>query len=280
MEERQHVQEHVAAAESPGRVQHPRVGVEVVVGEHRALGLAGGARGVEERREVVGLARHGVEGVGHRAARLDQGAVLSGAEGEGLADGVALAQPGDAVRRLRPRHHQPGLGVAEEVVELALGIRGVERQVDRARAQACEVEDERARRLLHLHRDAVAGRDAALAHQVRVAGRLGLDVGVGPRRAGRRFEAGGGAVGGEMCVKECVEVGVRHRSFRKAGWMERVPRRRNGSGQADRKEGTGHSTTETGPDCVLPHAPTRRPADQERSRPGRILGAHADDSAS
>ena len=178
--------------------------------EHRALGLAGGTRGVEERGEVVGLPLDRVEALGHRAARLDQGAVFVRAESQRLTDAVTLAQPGDRVQELRPRHHHPGLGIAEEVVQLPLRIRGVEREIDGARAQAREVEDERLRRLLHLHRNAVAGFDAPLAHQARVARRSGLDVGPGPHRAVGGFEAGGGAVGGEVRFEECVQVGVVH----------------------------------------------------------------------
>src|SRR5262249_29875694 len=49
----------------------------------------------------------------------------------------------------------------EEIFELGECVGGVERQIDRARAQCREVEDQRLRRFLDLHRDAVAGLDPA-----------------------------------------------------------------------------------------------------------------------
>ena len=159
--------------------------------------LAGSAGGVEQRGEVVGAALHRVETIRHRPARLDEGAALSGAEGERLADTVLPAQPGDAARRRRSRHHQPGLGIAEEVVQLPFRIRRVEWQVDRACPQAREVEDERPRRLLHLHRDAIAGHNAPLVHQARVARRLGPQrpprtIPRRPVSRGRRWSGRGG----------------------------------------------------------------------------------------
>ena len=125
VEDGEHVQERVAFAESPGLVQHLRVREQVGVREHRTLRLAGGARGVEQRGEVAGPALDGVEPVGHRAARLDQGAVVVRAEGERLAGAVPFAQPGDRVQRFRSRHHQSGLGIAEEVVQLRSGYAGL-----------------------------------------------------------------------------------------------------------------------------------------------------------
>ena len=211
VEDREHVQEHVALAEPPGLVQHLCVRVEVRVGEHRALRLAGGARRVEQRGEVAGAAFDGVEGIRHRAARLDQGAVVAHSEGERLVDAVPFAERRESFRRLGSSHHESRLGIAEEVVQLPIRIRGVEREIDRARAQAREVEDECPRGLLHLHRDAVARRHAPFGHHVRTAGRRRLDVGPGPQHPVRGFEAGCGAVSGEMRFEECVEVGVRHR---------------------------------------------------------------------
>ena len=209
----EHVQEHLAFAEAPGFVQHLGIREQVGVGEHRALRLAGGAGGVEERGEVAGLALDGVETIGHRLARLDEGAVVVLAEGERFAGTVPLAQHRESFCRFGSRHHQSWLGIPEKVVQLPFRIRKVERQIDGAHAQAREVEDERPWRLLDLHRDAIAGRNAPLAHEARVARRFRLDIGVRPHRAGRGFQAGGRAVGGEMSREQRVEIRVLHRSF-------------------------------------------------------------------
>ena len=51
--QRQGVEQRVRLAEAPGVDQRQRVRGEIAVGQHGALGAPGGARGVEQRREVV-----------------------------------------------------------------------------------------------------------------------------------------------------------------------------------------------------------------------------------
>ena len=189
--------EHVAPAETPRGVQHLGVGEQVGVRKHRSLRLSGGAGGVEQRREIAGPARDGVESAGHRAARLHQGAVVVRAERERLTCSSAFAELRECIHRLGPHHDHLRLGVAEKIVQLALRVGRVEGQVGGARTQAREVENERSRRLLHLHRNAVAGRDTPLDHQVGVAGRLGLHIGERPNLATRGLQAGRRTVGGE-----------------------------------------------------------------------------------
>src|SRR3546814_9305265 len=52
------VDQHVVRGEAPGVAQRQRVRAEVGVAQHGALGAPGGAAGVEDRSQVVAVARH------------------------------------------------------------------------------------------------------------------------------------------------------------------------------------------------------------------------------
>ena len=80
--DRQRVDQHVLVGEAPVVDQAVGVRREIVVRQHRALGTAGGARGVEDRGEVVIGARDGCErriglGGGIRQRSLAVGAQAS-----------------------------------------------------------------------------------------------------------------------------------------------------------------------------------------------------------
>jgi hypothetical protein len=66
VEDRQSVQQHVVGPEAPNLVQHQRIGRQIAVAQHRALGPPGGAGGIQDRRDIVGRARHGREFVRSR----------------------------------------------------------------------------------------------------------------------------------------------------------------------------------------------------------------------
>ena len=57
--------------------------------------------------------------------------------------------------KLRPADEERGLGVAQEIADLARRVGGVERQVDGTRPCGRKVEHERLGTLLHLHRHPV-----------------------------------------------------------------------------------------------------------------------------
>ena len=88
MEERQHGQVAVVARDAPAGHEVDGVGGEVVVREHRALGSAGGARRVDDRRRLVavdGQARHAA------GARLAPRAPASSTSTTGLPAGNSAA---------------------------------------------------------------------------------------------------------------------------------------------------------------------------------------------
>jgi hypothetical protein len=128
--------------------------------ERRTLRTAGRARRVEDCGKIVRLRVHGDERGRFVARAVPQlaAAAVDGEHERAVADRLDHADaPGAA-------HDHARLGVAEEILELALLIRRVERQVDESGAQAREVEGEHLPMLVRLHGDAIA-RHAARAHE-------------------------------------------------------------------------------------------------------------------
>jgi hypothetical protein len=208
--ERQRVKEHVLVGETPALHQHLRVGGEIAVAEHRALGAAGGSRGVEDGGEV-GLGAGDVGEPGGRAhGGLDQRALAAGIERVEGGDAVALRHRREAVAPGRIAHHQGRLGVADEIVELRQRIGAVERQIDRARPQRREIEHQVFGRLLHLHGHAVAGLHAALAQHIGEAARHRQHVRIGDG-APMRLDDQRLARGGDTTADEIEKIAAHGR---------------------------------------------------------------------
>ena len=80
------------------------------------------------------------------------------------------------------------LRVAEEILDLRRRVGRVERKEDRARAQAREIQQNRVRRFLDLHGDAIARRHAARAQKVRDARRARMKIAIGDLARFRRLD--------------------------------------------------------------------------------------------
>ncbi len=157
--DRQGVDQHVLLREAPGVDQRPGVGRQVGVGQHRPLGPAGGAGGVDDGGEIIVRAGDRLE-----LRRLDCSQFGERALAR-LVEGLdpRAREAGDflhALARLGIADDQPRLGVPDEVADLRERIGRVEGQIDRPRPQRRQVEHEVAGRLLHLHGDPFAGLDA------------------------------------------------------------------------------------------------------------------------
>ena len=201
------------------------------MGQHRALGAAGGARGVEQRREVVGRALDRREGFRRRVGRVRQAALALGVE----RDERRARLVGRGLQRLAPGRvadEDRGLGVADEVLDLGRGVAGVERQEDAAGADRAEVEHDRLDRLLDLGGDPVAGLHAEADEGVGHPAGAGDEVGVGDALAGGGLDRGGGGVG-DVVREEGEEIGV-HGVHRMRGVRTR---RRGRQGRAHRVGG-------------------------------------------
>ncbi len=124
VEERERQQEAIVGGEAPGVDQHARVGAQIAVRDHGALGRAGRAGRVDERGR-----RGGIEG---RVDRRDD------------AGRRRLRQQVDAPCRhvryaptwLIDDHHRLRRRVAEDVIHLAVAIQDVDRDDNHAKPRA------------------------------------------------------------------------------------------------------------------------------------------------
>ena len=121
------------------------------MGQHRALGPARGARGVEDRRQIVGARGHRRrQRVGSAIAAVAQAAAAVGVQR--VQRRAASAMPVIS-RPASPAvaDHQARRCVAEEIVQLRGGIGGVQRQKHQPAAHAGGIDRQRLRRLGDLH---------------------------------------------------------------------------------------------------------------------------------
>ena len=208
--QRQGVQQRVRLAEAPGVDQRQRVRGEIAVGQHGALGAPGGARGVEQRREVVVTDRHDRRLQRFLVESIDQIALTVGVQRRDL--GRSDAERRDLGAPGRVAHDQGRLGIAEEIVELRERVGGVQRQVDRATAQAGEVEQQVRDALLDLDRDPVAGADPQARQARRQAGAALVQAAVGEAAAVRDLDRDALRCGLHPAMDQLVEIGHGARS--------------------------------------------------------------------
>ena len=129
------------------------------MGDHSALGAAGGAGGVEDGGQVVGVAVRDLVQRRQALGQVGQAAAARRIHGVKLRHAGGLGDGAQAIQRLGPHQEGPWLGVAEEVGDLVCLVGGVERQVDGANLQAAEIEEDGVGRFLDLH-----GHPIALGH--------------------------------------------------------------------------------------------------------------------
>ena len=111
---------------------------QIPVGEHDALRRARGARGVRQGDDVVGVHRHllgqrRAEELRERPDAVGQGRGRVRPEHVHRLDGGALGGLEGGLEEQRHGDEQPRAGVEELVVDLALGVRGVDRRDDARR---------------------------------------------------------------------------------------------------------------------------------------------------
>lgn len=179
VEHRQRVHQHVGRGKAPAIAQGLGVRDQVAMGQHGAFRAAGGARGIEDRGEIIGCTRHRLR---QRRGRVglqfggcgDRHAAPCDHRARGLGDGV--------------EDQQRGRGVAEEIVELGRGIGGVERHEDRAGGDGGEAEDQRLGRFGDLAEHPIAGAHATRLKGTGPLGHQPAQVGVVEARAVRRVQ--------------------------------------------------------------------------------------------
>ena len=175
MEQRQGVQQHVVVPPAPAPAQGYGIGADVVMGQHRALGAARGAGGVHQGGQVIAIAFGYVMAWLCGIHGLHEAAAASPQRQHGPA-----AVPTRHVSARRVPHEQPGLRIGKKVRHLSGGVGGIERHIDPARLQRCQVQGHGLGRLADLGQHPVAGRHADLGEHRGQAGSSLRQMGVCP----------------------------------------------------------------------------------------------------
>ena len=150
--------------------------------QHRALAAPGRAAGVDDRREVVGLLDGDLMPVALSGRPLQQAAAAVVVKGEHMrhrATGALRAISADPADVAARTHDERRLGIADEVLDLAALVGGIERQVDEAGAQHRQVQHQGLDRLLGLHGDSRARGQVERREQVRDPRGAALEVAPG-----------------------------------------------------------------------------------------------------
>ena len=189
------------------------------MGQHRALAAAGGAAGVQDRGQVVGLHGHTGVGVAAMGGAVQQAAGAVVAQREHVGGAGREGDLADPAEVLRAADHHRGLGVADEIFHFAALVGGVERQKHITRPQRGQVQHGGFDRLLHLHGYTRACGQVQRGQQVGEFGRALLQVApgveqavVGLHRDGIEVGRKSGAQGGEQIVVRLLH------GFLEMGW--------------------------------------------------------------
>jgi len=231
--ERQRVQQHVAASETPGVDERQRIAREIAVAQHRTLGAAGRTRGVEDCRQVVRCGNDRVEGLGLIARELEQGAFAAGKR----QDSRFRPERGDRGGAFRSADNDARLGIAEKIRQLAFLVPRVQRQIGKSRAQARQIERERLPALVDLRRDAIAFFAARAEENVSDARSHRVEVVIVNHRASGMEDARLLVVFGEVIAQQRVQVGVHSCGNRDAVKPGRASRRLQHAPPARRQGG-------------------------------------------
>ena len=133
----------MSLSEEPKRQQSIRVSAfddEILVGEHRALRAAGGARGIEDRGQIAAGARRRLELRRRGGDRIGECSIAIDAEALDRTQAELPRKRSNRLDLAGPAEGQRRLGVAKEIFELGERIGGVQRQQNRAGAKASQRE--------------------------------------------------------------------------------------------------------------------------------------------
>ena len=165
VEQRQHGKQHRRRRDIGGAAEIDAIPERHAMGDDRALGLARGARGVHDGRDII--ERDG-SGVVERPGRRDRR--LVGAAGSEQQRGRHVAEFCDRQRDLGEIgvvDHHLRRSIADDELQFGNGETGVQRQEHRADPETGELHFQRIRRVQRQHRDPVAARDLELVAQMR-----------------------------------------------------------------------------------------------------------------
>ena len=166
VKDRQRMQQHVRRRDAPPVHQRRRVRGEIAMGQHRALGLAGGAGGVEEGGEIVRprprRRRRRPPGDQRRKSAF------------GVDEAHLACDRRRAVGQRRGDRHRRRIDVGEQIGELRRRVVGVERRIDEAGEEAGEIERQQRLALGRDDGDAVAGLQPLVEQRAGQRQRIGM----------------------------------------------------------------------------------------------------------
>ena len=185
VEERQGEHETIVGGPAPGDPHRFAARQDVAVGEHGALGRAGGPRRVAEHGEVVGFG-----GIEHR--RLAVGEIDRGAHDDERTVGRRGEQRGAGVV---VDHAGRGFAVADDVTDLAGQVGAVHRYDHQAESQRSDVGDHELDGGRRAHDDPIAGSQAGARVAAGDRARAQIELGVHEPTAGAVDRRGTGCRG-------------------------------------------------------------------------------------
>ena len=183
MEDGQSMDEHIATAfratrlfPTPVILERERIAEHVAVREHRAFAAPGGAAGVEDRGQVIGLTRHRLVLVAVVRGPLQQAAGAVLAQCEHMLRPRLESDLADPAKVGRAANHDSRFGIADEILDLGALVGGVERQEHITSTQGRQVKHHRFDRFFDLHRHAAACGQVQRLQQIGHHGRGAVQV--------------------------------------------------------------------------------------------------------
>jgi hypothetical protein len=157
VEQRQQGQQHRRRRDVSGSAEIDAIPERHAMGDDRALGLARGARGVHDGRDVI--ERDGLSPI-ERLCRCDRGFVgTAGPEQQRRCNVAELCDRERDLGEVAVMDHHLWRRIADDELQLGHGEAGVQRQKHRADPAAGELHFQRIGRVQRQHRDAVAAHD-------------------------------------------------------------------------------------------------------------------------
>ena len=151
MKNGQGMNQHIARLPTPVVFEHLRVAQQIAVRQHGAFAASGGAAGVQNSGQVIGLGRmhHMLIGAMHAASEQAARAVV--VQGEDMLRSRLERNFADPTKIFAAAHHHGRFGVANEVLDFCTLVGRVQRQENIASAQCGEVEHHGFYRFFNLH---------------------------------------------------------------------------------------------------------------------------------
>ena len=203
--DRQGMQQNIGTNKTPQGPKGEGVAGQVVVAEHGALGAPGGARGVDDRRDLIatdGCHRFKRRCLIHSLAQAALSGPVQGEQCRACRLG-SFTQGGFTVRS---GDEQPWLRITQKIGHLGWGVGCIQRHVDGAQTQRRQVQQQGFWRFIDLRQYPITMTYAQRVQCPGVARRGWFNVAVGHGVPVRQHQPRGIGVSREVLAKQQVKV--------------------------------------------------------------------------